>query len=306
MSKKNKKTEEVKKTKAKKTKTKAPAAGGKTKKENAFGNPIRNLITTALVCIVMGVAFLVKPSLVYTYCGYAVGGLIGLVGLAYIIIYFCKKPVSGVYRYEFGLGLVALLAGAYVALGGYLSSSGTTGIGFSVLLKIIGILMAADGVLKLQYSVDMARMKYPRWWVSLIFSVLGIALGVAVVLGYVYDFGYVVGLGSSAYYTEAQNAFIGGMMLLGVAFCVNALLDLLAMMMVVIRNHKARREEAIAEGSAMVAAAKQEEIGEFVPEGPVFVEDVAPVIEVPAPEAEAPAPVVISEPVQEAPVESAE
>lgn len=306
MSKKNKKTEEVKKTKTKKTKTKAVATGGKTKKENAFGNPIRNLIITALVCIVMGVAFLVEPSLVYTYCGYAVGGLIGLVGLAYIIIYFCKKPVSGVYRYEFGLGLVALLAGAYVALGGYLSSSGTTGIGFSVLLKIIGILMAADGVLKLQYSVDMARMKYPRWWVALIFSVLGIALGVAVVLGYVYDFGYVVGLGSSAYFTEAQNAFIGGMMLLGVAFCVNALLDLLAMMMVIIRNHKARREEAIAEGSAMVAAAKQEEIGEFVPEEPMFVEEEAPVVEVPAPEAEAPAPVVIAEPVQEAPAESAE
>ncbi|MGM9615401.1 MAG: DUF308 domain-containing protein [Oscillospiraceae bacterium] len=306
MSKKNKKSEEVKKTKTKKTKNKAVAAGGKTKKESAFGNPIRNLIITALVCIVMGVAFLVKPSMVYTYCGYAVGGLIGLVGLAYIIIYFCKKPVSGVYRYEFGLGLVALLAGAYVALGGYLSSSGTTGIGFSVLLKIIGILMAADGVLKLQYSVDMARMKYPRWWVALIFSVLGIALGVAVVLGYVYDFGYVVGLGSSAYFTEAQNAFIGGMMLLGVAFCVNALLDLLTMMMVVIRNHKARREEAIAEGSAMVAAAKQEEIGGFVPEEPVFVEDDVPVVEVSAPVAEAPAPVEVPEIVVEAPVESAE
>lgn len=306
MSKKNKSAEDVKKTKTKKAKTKASAGEGKTKKENAFGNPIRNLIITALVCIVMGVVFLVEPSLVYSYCGYVIGGLIGLVGLAYIIIYFCKKPVSGVYRYEFGLGLVALLAGAYVALGGYLSSSGTTGIGFSVLLKIIGILIAADGVLKLQYSVDIARMKYPRWWVALIFSILGIALGAAIVLGYVYDFGYVVGLGSSSYYTEAQNAFIGGMMLLGVAFCVNALLDLLTMMIVMIRNRKARRAAAIAEGSAMVAAAKQEEINEAVPEKPVFVEEVAPVVEVPIPEADAPAPVTVPEPVQTAPAESAE
>lgn len=286
MSKKNRNTQDVKKKKMKKSKTvREPVPAEKAKKENVFGNPIRNLIITALVCIVMGVAFLVESSLVYTYCGYAVGGLIGLTGIVYIAIYFFKKPVSGVYRYEFGLGLVALLAGAYVALGGYLSSTGTTGIGFAVLLKIIGILIAADGVLKLQYSVDMARMRYSRWWVALIFSVLGIALGVAVVLGYVYDFGYTVGLGASAYYTEAQNAFIGGMMLLGVAFCLNALLDLLTMMMVIIRNHKARRAQAIAEGSAMVAAAKQEDIDEFMPEEPLF-EETVPVVEVPAPEAE--------------------
>lgn len=293
MSKKNKNTEDVKKRKTKKTKSvQEPVTIEKAKKESIFGSPIRNLIITALVCIVMGVAFLVESSLVYTYCGYAVGGLIGLTGIVYIAIYFFKKPVSGVYRYEFGLGLVALLAGAYVALGGYLSSTGTTGIGFSVLLKIIGILIAADGVLKLQYSVDMARMRYSRWWVALIFSVLGIALGVAVVLGYVYDFGYTVGLGASAYYTEAQNAFIGGMMLLGVAFCVNALLDLLTMMMVIIRNHKARRAQAIAEGSAMVAAAKKEDIGEFMPEEPLF-EETVPVVEVPAPEAEAEDEVII-------------
>lgn len=294
MSKKNKAVDEPKKTKTPKQK---PAKANK--KEAVFGNPIRNLIVTAVVSILMGVAFLVQPSLVYSYCGYGVGGLIGLVGIAYIILYFCKKPVSGVYRYEFGLGLVALLAGAYVALGGYLGGEGSTGIGFSVLLKIIGILIAADGVLKLQYSVDLARMKYPRWWVALIFSILGIAVGVAVILGYVYDFGGTIGLGSSSYYTEAQNAFVGGMMLLGVAFCLNGLLDLLTLMIVAIRNHKARRDEAIAEGSAMVAAAKQEEIGEFVPEAPA-------VEEVPVPAPEAPAPVVVPEAPAPVPAEPAQ
>ena len=195
----------------------AEGASGKTvkaksaraaKRESIFGSPVRNLLITAIVAILLGVAFLVKPALVYTYCGYGIGGLIGLAGLIYIIIYFCRRPVSGEYRYEFGLGLIALLAGAYVALGGYLNGNGTSGLGFEILIKIIGILIAADGILKLQYTLDVLRMKYSGWWIILIVSLLGVALGVVTVMGYTYDMGSVLGLGKNASLTEAQNAFV--------------------------------------------------------------------------------------------------
>ena len=112
----------------------APAAAPVTKKAAVFGHPVRNLLIAALVGIVLGVVFIL-PQLqgyVYYYCCYAVGGLVALFGIVYIIMYFARRPVSGEYHYEFGFGLVAVLAGAYVALSSMLFTSSDMTITFTV------------------------------------------------------------------------------------------------------------------------------------------------------------------------------
>lgn len=235
------------------------------KGERVFGSPVRNLIMTALFSILIGAAFLVKPEMVYSYSGIAIGGVIGVVGLVYILIYFIRRPVSGQYRYEFAFGLVALLAGAYVALGGMLSGSAVlnAGMPFTGVVVILGVLVGADGILRLQYSIDLGRMRYGKWWIVFIFSLLGIALGVALVMGYVYDSGALFGIFDKEGLNETQNAFLGGLRMLGVALCLNGLLDLLSMIIVALRNHKASREAVIAEGSAILSAAKQEEMNGY-------------------------------------------
>lgn len=285
---------------------KAAASAAASKREHIFGSPVRNLIVTAVVSILLGAAFLLKPYEVSLYCGYGLGGLIGLVGLIYIIIYFARKPVSGEYHSEFAVGLLALLAGAYVALSGLISEG--SGVGYVLAIRILGILIIADGLLKLQYSVDIGRMKFRPWWTVLIFSVLGIAIGVLTATDFspiaigsrsapasmLYTVGGNLGLVSNM---GQYNTFYSGMTLLGIAFCVNGVLDLAAMTVIAVRNHKARRDEAIAEGSAMVAAAQQEEIDEAMPvveipaepvEQTVFVPSVAEPAEEPVPPAAEP------------------
>ena len=42
--------------------------------QNVFGHPVRNMIITAVVSILLGVAFIIKPYEVSQYCGYGVGG----------------------------------------------------------------------------------------------------------------------------------------------------------------------------------------------------------------------------------------
>jgi uncharacterized membrane protein HdeD (DUF308 family) len=237
--------------KEKKAKKSAAKAEKVTKKATIFGNPVRNLIVCAIAAIVVGAALLAEPKLVYTYCSYAIGGLIALLGLIYILIYFLRKPVSGVYRSEFAIGLVALLAGAYVAVGDMITGTSTTS-SFATIVRILGILVAAGGILKLQYTLDLARMKYSKWWIALIMSVLGIALGVVTTMGLTYSLGSTFG--------------ISGMTMLGIAFCVNGALDLVVMIVVAVRNHKANKAAALAEAEAMVAAAKQEEVPDFFPE----------------------------------------
>ena len=237
---------------------------GKSRREKVFGSPVRNLLICAVVCILLGVAFIVQPSLVYSYCGYAIGGLVALVGLVFIIIYFARKPASGEYRSEFAIGIVALCAGGYLALGAYFGGKGIVDLGFEVLVRIIGALIALDGILKLQYSLDIARMRFRGWWVLLILSLLGIPLGVLTFLGYTYDLGSVLSLKYNPALNEAQNAFINGMTTLGMAFCLNGLLDILGMIVILVRNYKASRAAAVSEGSAMMAYAQQQELRDTV------------------------------------------
>lgn len=213
-------------------------SGSAAKKSGVLNNPVRNLIIAAVVCLVLGVAFLTEPHFIYDYCGYAVGGLVCLIGLVYIIIYFCRKPVSGVYRSEFATGVMVLAVGVYVIVASFRPAA----LGLSITLRLIvtalGVLIAADGVMKLQYTLDLARMKCGSWWVGLITSALGIALGVLTAIGLVDSFGVMV--------IRGRDDFVNAMLFLGIGFCVNGVLDLLTMILVAVRNRKAAKAEAAA------------------------------------------------------------
>lgn len=252
-----------------------------TKKAAVFGHPVRNLLVAAVIAAALGVLFIVEAALVYTYCCYAVGGIMALFGLVYIIMYFARRPVSGEYHYEFGFGLVAVLAGAYVALSSMLFSGSNMEINFTVIVQLIGIAVALDGIMKLQYALDLARMRHKKWWIVLITSVLGIALGVAmtVFLDYI------------TYYSTSYGLPV--MTALGAVYCFNALLDIIALIVVAVRNRKASKKAALAEAEAKIAAASEEEPVEEVV---ILVEE--PVAEEPSAEEAA---VILEEPAAEEP-----
>lgn len=267
-----------KKAKAKKEKQSKKDKGGRVSR--GIANPVRNLIVTAVVSALLGAAFFIKPYEVSLYLGYGAGGILGLVGIIYILMYFLRKPVSGVYRSEFVIGLVALLAGAYIALSGLVFSTG--GIGYIMIIRIIGVMIVADGLLKVQYAVDIGRMKFKPWWVALIFAILSVGIGVLTVTDFsgkaitasttapvsmIYTLGVNLGLGSSY---GSYAAFFGGMKMLGIAFWANAAFDIATLIIIAVRNHKAAKAEAIAEASAMIAESKKEEIA--LPEEPIHSE----------------------------------
>lgn len=274
----------------------AAKAAPVTKKAAVFGHPVRNLIIAAVIGIVLGVLFVVPQlqTTVYYYCCYAAGGILALVGIVYIILYFARKPVGGEYHYEFGCGLVAILCGAYVALSNMLFSGSEMVINFITIVKIVGIAMVLDGVMKLQYTLDLGRMGYKKWWISLITSVLGLALGVFTTFftDYVTTIAYSVG--------------VTMMTILGAAYCLNGVLDLITMIVVAVRNRKANKAAALAEAEEKVAAAAQEPaviepVEEIVIEMPEA-EETEPEIEVEVVEepVEEPVEAVVEEPVEEA------
>lgn len=245
------------------------------RKISVFGSPVRNLFLTAVISFLVGAAFFFRPVMVYTYSGFGIGGILAFFGLIFIIIYFGRKPVSGVYHSEFAIGVVLLALGVYVALGGYISKDLAFNLKFATIVRLIGVVIVADGLMKLQYALDLARMDYPKWWVALLASILGIAIGVVVALG----IGYAMGIRFSI----SQTEFSSGMMALGLGFALNGLIDLIAMFTVAARNRKARREAEIQQAAEDLLARRK---AAAAAAAPVAVAPVAaaPVVAVPAPD----------------------
>lgn len=222
-----------------------------------IGNPVRVLVILAVISAIIGVALFQFYDAYKSYFDYIVGGLVIVMGLVSIIFYFAKRMIDGVYRSEFAIGVLCIAFGTYVALNG--------GVSFSFLV-IIGAMCAFDGVVKLQYTLDLARMRFKAWWVLLLFSVLGLVIGIAILMQLFEEL-----------FGESE-----GVAMAGLALCANALFDVICAIVIAVRNHKAkkakRQQEALAAMTASVAAAAKEE---ELPEVEVEVE------EIPADEVEA-------------------
>ena len=261
----------------------------KARKTKGGANPIRNLTIFAVAAVALGVAFIVYPDVINQYGSYIIGGVLAVIGLVSLVFYFARKMIDGVYRSEFALGLLAIAAGAYVAV---LADSS-----LEFILRVIGVLVAADGVLKLQYTLDLCRMRFRAWWLPLLMGVLGTAVGVVVIMG----------LASTLADTVGMEKFF----VLGLAFCLNAAFDICTLITVAVRNRKAARAAAQANMAIEFAPPRPAEkplevVVEMPPEAPAPVVEepvVEPVFEEPVIAEPAP---VVEEPVAEEPAPAAE
>lgn len=278
-----KKTKKVKKAKVSKL---APnCSAGEKKKYRVIGSPTRVLALTTIVSLLLGLVLYKLYYNYYSYIDYIVGGLIALVGLISLISYFAKRMIDGVYRSEFALGIVCLGVGGWIVL-----RSGTDATFF---LTVIGLLAVLDGVIKLQYTLDLARMEYKKWFLPLLFSILSLAIGVVILMDL---------LGGLQWLDKVAYT--------GLGLCANAVLDLLTLIVVALRNRKARKAaEAAAKHPAedlFPAIEEQEE------DAPDFEVEIVEQAEAPAaeefpasvPGEEAPAAVTEEAPAAEEPAQS--
>lgn len=239
-----------------------PDNGQSAKRSGILTNPIRNLIVTAILCLALGVAFLALPYFVRDFSGYVIGGLACVIGLAYIVIYFLRKPVSGIYRSEFAAGVVMLAAGVYIIVASLRPDATGISITLRLIVTALGVLMAVDGVLKLQYTLDLARMQFDAWWLGLFTSLLGLAIGILTAAGLVDDLGVRLSIG--------DGDFLSAMLILGVAFIVNAVLDAVTVTLIAVRNHTAaKRAAADATSTASVPPAAGDYYAPTAPVPPV-------------------------------------
>lgn len=126
-------------------------------------------IIMCLCEILVGVLLLIDPA------GFTAGIIIGLgwvligLGLVSAISYFRTAPAEAAKAQKLAKGLCLMLLGTFCAL-----RSGWFIAAFPLLTMIYGVAMLLTGIMRVQWTVDILRLKRGRWYWA--------ALGAAVTL----------------------------------------------------------------------------------------------------------------------------
>lgn len=133
-------------------------------------------IVMSLAEIVIGILLLVNPVGFTSGIIMAFGIALMLMGLGTSVKYFCAPPEEAAVGQILVKGLVMLLAGAFCAFNSHWFL-----VTFPVLTLVYGVAILVAGITKLQWTVDIIRMKRSRWFWMAISAVISILCGVMVI-----------------------------------------------------------------------------------------------------------------------------
>ncbi len=136
----------------------------------------RNLI----VCIgeiAIGALLLINPVGFTSVVFMVLGGLLSIWGAARIVSYFRMTPEEGYRSGALANGLLLLLAGLFCIF-----RWEWLAVTFPILTTLYGVITLVNGVNKVQWCVDLLRLKRPYWLVSLAGAGLTLAFGLMILL----------------------------------------------------------------------------------------------------------------------------
>lgn len=131
-----------------------------------------SFILAAVLYMALGLVLLLWPGTSITVLCYAFGGVLLAYAAITIISFFVHDSALGSFRLELFLGIVAAALGILFLVQ-------PTFI-MSVVPVILGVYIAIDSLVNLKRALELFRLEYPRWWVVLLLSLLGVGLGVVI------------------------------------------------------------------------------------------------------------------------------
>lgn len=131
----------------------------------------------SIIELILGILLLVNPVGLTSGIIMAFGIALMLWGAGSIIKYFRTEPEKAAVSQLMVKGLVELLVGAFCAFhsGWFLAT-------FPVLTLLYGVLILLTGLAKLQWMVDMIRLKRRKWYLFAISAVLSLLCGIVIIL----------------------------------------------------------------------------------------------------------------------------
>lgn len=130
----------------------------------------KEVIFLALALIAMGILFIAFPESSTRIICYATGILACLWGLVRLVAHFKIDSIEVFGSYGMVQGAALLIVGvAIIAKPDVLAQ---------FITAVFGIVMLVDGILKIQYAIDLGRIKVNGWIWVLITAILMIVLGI--------------------------------------------------------------------------------------------------------------------------------
>ena len=99
------------------------------------------------------------------------------IGIIEIMVYFRLEPLEAAKRQSLTKGLVVILAGLFCIF-----KTNWFIVTFPLLTIMYGVIILLMGVAKIQWAVDMLRMKKQNWFLAAIASVLCMAIAIIILM----------------------------------------------------------------------------------------------------------------------------
>ena len=131
------------------------------------------LVISAALCI-LGVLLIVYPTISAKVLCYILGGVLTVYGIIKMVGYFSKDLYRLAFQYD-------LASGALITALGVIMLVIPDGV-ISVTHTVIGILILADGLFKIQIAIDAKRFGVSRWWLIAAAAILTGVIGLLLIL----------------------------------------------------------------------------------------------------------------------------
>ena len=130
----------------------------------------------SLVEVIIGILLLVNPIGFTSGIIIAFGILLMIKGISKTIKYFRTEPEEAAVSQTFTKGLLTLLAGAFCAFNSHWFVAT-----FPVLTLVYGVVILVTGITKVQWTIDIIRMKRSKWFWMAISAAISIICGITVI-----------------------------------------------------------------------------------------------------------------------------
>ena len=132
-----------------------------------------NFILASILYLVLGLVLLIWPAASSLALCRLLGAAMLLYGLFNLVGFFLRDSGMGAFRLELFLGVVATGVGIFFLVQPRLV--------LSFLPIVMGVYVVIDSAVALKRTLELYRMEYHRWWLSLVLALVGIVLGLVLV-----------------------------------------------------------------------------------------------------------------------------
>lgn len=131
------------------------------------------IVTSAALCV-LGILLIAVPKFSVSVIGFICGAILIVFGAVRLIGYFSKDLYRLAFQYDLAFGIMMIILGAVMLMRPYSF--------MNFICITLGISFLADGLFKIQITIDAKKFGIDKWWLILALSIITIVFGVLLII----------------------------------------------------------------------------------------------------------------------------